>query len=191
MLSLAEISHATYGAWRLALFDAGGMRYFDRSLEGFWRSFRVALLVAPGAILLAWLDLADGHAHGGWFRIGAGEVITYVLSWTAFPLAAYYLTQFIGRSERYLGYITADNWASVIETALFLVAGAIAHTGIIPKGYAQLVPLAANIAALIYEWFIARTALNLSRLGALGIVLLAYIIALTINIAANEVMQVG
>src|ERR1700704_629737 len=82
MLSLAEISHATYGAWRLALFDAGGMRYFDRSLEGFWRSFRVALLLAPGAILLAWLDLADGHAHGGWFRIGAGEVITYVLSWT-------------------------------------------------------------------------------------------------------------
>ncbi len=191
MLTLPEISHATYGAWRLALFDAGGMRYFDRSLEGFWRSFRVALLVAPAAILLAWFDLADGHAHGGWFRIGAAEVITYVLSWTAFPLAAYYVTRFIGRGEHYLGYIVADNWASAIETPFFLVAAVIAHAGILPKGYAQLVPVAAEIVALVYEWFIARTALNLSRLGALGIVLLGYIIAVTINIAANEMMQVG
>jgi len=37
MLSLPEIAAGLAGAWRLAHFDGGGMAYFDRTVEGFWR----------------------------------------------------------------------------------------------------------------------------------------------------------
>ena len=199
MLTLAEIGPAVYGAWRLAFFDPNGMRYFDQSLNGFWRSFRLAIWLAPVSFLGDAISLSDrkipggwaGIGAAGWFRIGAAEIIGYVIAWTAFPLAAYYLTRLIDRSERYLGYIVADNWAGVIETPLFLITILIAHAGIFPAGYAQLFPTAARVLVLIYEWYIARTALNISGFGAFGIVLVGFFISVMINLATNDMMQLG
>ena len=70
MLSLAEIGPALYGAWRLAHFDPDGMRYFDRSIAGFWRSFRVALLGAPLWIIILAVNLAADACRG---RLDSGS----------------------------------------------------------------------------------------------------------------------
>ncbi len=199
MLTLAEIGPAVYGAWRLAFFDPNGMRYFDQSLNGFWRSFRLAIWLAPASFLADAISLSEMKVTGGWssigaegwFRVGAAELIGYVIAWTAFPLAAYYLARLIDRGDRYLGYIVADNWAGVIETPLFLLTILIAHAGIFPTGIGQLFPAVARILVLIYEWYIARTALNISGLGAFGIVLVGFFISVMINLATNEMMQFG
>lgn len=199
MLTLSEIGPAVYGAWRLAFFDPNGMRYFDQSLTGFWRSFRLAIWLAPVSFLADGISLSEVKVPGGWssigadgwFRIGAGETIGYVIAWTAFPLAIYYLARLIDRGERYLGYIVADNWAGVIETPLFLLTILIAHAGIFPTGYAQLFPTVARVLVLVYEWYIARTALNISGFGAFGIVLIGFFMSVIINLATNEMMQLG
>ena len=47
MLTIPEIVRSVYGVWRLARFDAIGMEWLDRTDEGFWRSFRVAILLLP------------------------------------------------------------------------------------------------------------------------------------------------
>ena len=39
MISLREVFTALYGAYRLARLDAGGLKYFDITDQGFWRSF--------------------------------------------------------------------------------------------------------------------------------------------------------
>ena len=187
MLSLAEIGPALYGAWRLARFDVNGMTYFDRSLEGFWRSFRVALLAAPLTALLIALDLSTRKTGAGWFRILAGESIAYVIGWVAFPLLAFYLTEAIGRRAQYLGFIVAYNWSALIQLAIFLPAAAIAHAGILSTGLAQVLVAGAEAAVLIYEWFVARTALNLSSLGAAGIVLIDVILSFVISDAGDFV----
>ena len=199
MLTLSEIGPAVYGAWRLAFFDPNGMRYFDQSLTGFWRSFRLAIWLAPVSFLADGISLSEVKVPGGWssigadgwFRIGAGETIGYVIAWTAFPLAIYYLARLIDRGERYLGYIVADNWAGVIETPLFLLTILIAHAGIFPTGYAQLFPTVARVLVLVYEWYIARTALNISGFGAFGIVLIGFFMSVIINLATNEMMQLS
>jgi len=199
LLSLAEIGPAVYGAWRLVLFVPDGMRYFDRSLHGFWRSFRLAIWLAPPSFLADAIALSDMKVTGGWSNIGAAgwlglgaaEIIGYVIAWTAFPLAAYYLTRLIGRGDHYLGYIVADNWAGVIETPFYLLAIIIAYAGIFPIGWAQLFPVVARLMVLVYEWYIARTALNISGLGAIGMVLVGLFISLMINMATDSMMQLG
>lgn len=199
MLTLSEIGPAVYGAWRLAFFDPNGMRYFDQSLTGFWRSFRLAIWLAPASFLADAISISEMKVTGGWssigaegwFRIGAAEMIGYVIAWTAFPLATYYLARLIDRGDRYLGYIVADNWAGVIETPLFLLTILIAHAGIFPGGIGQLFPAAARILVLIYEWYIARTALNISGFGAFGVVLVGFFISVMINLATDEMMQLG
>jgi hypothetical protein len=189
MLSLAEIGPALYGAWRLACFDANGLRYFDRSLEGFWRSFRVALLAAPFTALLIALQLSTMKVAGGWFRILAGESIAYVIGWVAFPLLAYYLTEVIDRRAQYLGFIVAYNWSTLIQLAVVLPAAIISRSGILPDGAALLVSLAANVAIMVYEWFIVRTALGLPGLGAAGMVMVDVIISIIVNDAGDLIVR--
>ena len=42
-----EVRLAMIGALRLARGDRGGLSCFDRSLDGFWRSFRAAVISYP------------------------------------------------------------------------------------------------------------------------------------------------
>ena len=42
-----EVLSALYGAYRLAWFDVSGMTFLNLTVEGFWRSFFAAVLVAP------------------------------------------------------------------------------------------------------------------------------------------------
>ncbi len=199
MLVLRGIGPAVSGAWGLVLFVPDGMRYFDRSLHGFWRSFRLAIWLAPPWFLTDAIALSDIKVTGGWSSVGAGgwlcigaaEIIGYVIAWTAFPLAAFYLTRFIDRGDRYLGYIVADNWAGVIETPLYLLAVLIASAGIFPTGWAQLFPVVTHLVLMVYEGYIARTALNISTLGAFGIVLAQFFIGQMISIATGSMMQLG
>jgi hypothetical protein len=189
MLRLAEIGPAFYGAWRLARFDVNGMRYFDSSIEGFWRSFQVAVLVAPLMVALVALDLSGMRVEAGWFRIVAGETIAYVISWVAFPLAAFYIVRLVDREDRYLGFIVAYNWSTLIQIAVLLPAAALSHRGVLPAGLGGVIALGSQIALLVYEWFIVRTALNLASIAAAGIVLIDVIISVLINGAEDLMLR--
>jgi hypothetical protein len=189
MLNLAEIGPALYGAWRLALFDPGGMRYFDRSLNGFWRSFRVAILAAPLTALLIWFHLSGMRVDAGWLRIVTAETIAYVVGWVAFPLAAFYAAPIIDREDHYLGLVVAYNWASLIQLAVLLPAYALASSQLVSPGLSDAVSRTAEIAILVYEWFVFRTALQIPGLGAAGVVLADVIISLVINSLADTMVH--
>ena len=187
MLNLAEIGPAIYGAWRLARFDPGGMRYFDRSLHGFWRSFQVAILAAPFSALLIWIHLSGMHLDAGWPRILLGEGIAYVIGWVAFPLAFFYVAPVIDRADHYLGFIVAYNWASLIQVAILLIGDGIAATGWLPSGVAGALADIALVVSLVYEWFVVRTALQVPGLGAAGVVLMDVLLSLAVE-SLSDVM---
>jgi len=177
LLTLGEIGPALFGAWRMAHFDAAGMRYFDRSLTGFWRSFWVAALAAPFWAIITASELAQMHLAGDWFRLIAAEAIRYVISWAAFPLAAFYIVRIIGQERNYLGLIVALNWASLLQLSFLLPIVLLINSGILPPSIGSLAGLAAEIAVLVYEWFVIRTALSATGLAAFGFVLLDFLIA--------------
>src|SRR2546430_16643578 len=82
-----EARLALAGTLRLARGDRGGLACFDRSLDGFWRSFRAAAITYPLYLVLLTMrvSVAEWQRSGGW-RIVLVETIGYVIAWVAFPL---------------------------------------------------------------------------------------------------------
>jgi len=191
MVTLAELGPALYGAWRLAHFDAGGMRYFDRSVHGFWRSFWAPVLQAPGVALLTAVHFADMHVGGGWLGAVLAEAISYVIGVVAFPLAAFYLTRFIDREPEYLGFIVAYNWMGLLQLGVVLPAVLIEASGILPSDGGSLLVWTAQIAVLVYEWFVVRTALRLPGFGAAGIVVIDLLLSLFIQQRGDVIATAG
>ncbi len=179
-----EVLESLYGAWRLAFLDRSGMKHFNLSFEGFWRSFFAAVLVAPGfALLIAQKLVArPGPLDLGWATFV--QALAYALSWAAFPLAAVVLTQLFGLSRNYVPLIVALNWASVLQVGAFLAAVAISMAA--PGVFDGLLPLLVTGAILFYQWFVTRAALESTGGVALLLVLVDLILNGAISLSADR-----
>jgi hypothetical protein len=184
MTTASEISTGLRGAFVLARLDPGGMAYFDRSAAGFVRSYRAAIIIYPVFLLMLALPGggdADTPSVDG-FRIFLVETIGYVIGWTAFPVLMLPLSRFLGREERWLGYIIAYNWAQIPQQLLALASTLLVAGGLLPAPPVFAVTI---VAVLVYGAFIARVALDVSRTVATMIVLLDF----TLGIFLSQVFQ--
>ena len=185
----AEVAAAIYGAWRLLRLDPGGMQFFERTPDGFWKSFFAAAIVAPGYLILVLLHLSDMDATAGPFRIFLVQSIAFVISWTAFPLLMHQITQMIDRQEAYIGYIVALNWSKVIQMGIYLPVSVLTFSDILPSALAALINLVASLGILAYQWFVTRTALDITGFAAVGVVLLDLIIGIFITAVADGMIS--
>ena len=176
-ITTREISLGLFGAWRLAHLDPRGMEYFERSAEGFWRSFWAAALMAPAYALIVVLELLSRATTAHPLRIVAIEVTGYAILWTAFPLAAWYLVSALGKQERFFGYIVAYNWANVLQIGLALPITALDASGGLPTAVMSVVIFAATAAVLFYQYFIARTALDVDMPVAAALVVMDFMLS--------------
>lgn len=185
MVTGAEVIRAVYGAWRLALFDRKGLDFFDATIEAYWKSFYAAAIVAPAYVLLLVLRLSEVHTRAGPVAIAAIEILAYIIGWVAFPLVMIYVCDRMGRFDRYLRFIAAHNWSNVIQITVFLLATILAK-GFLGGSLAVFLGLAATVAILFYQWFIARTALEITGGAAAAIVGLDLLISILINLMSNR-----
>lgn len=182
MITKPELTAALYGAWRLARLDPRGQDHFDASIEGFWRSYYAAGIVAPAYVFLILFNLEQPSITAGPLRLILVEGLAYVISWTAFPLAMVALTHRLERSQNYIRFIVAHNWANVLQVALFMPVALIAYV-IGPT--AQFLTMAAMVVIFLYQWYVARTVLSITTFQAIGIVLLNLFLDLVITLIAN------
>lgn len=105
------------------------MAFFDLSLEGFWRSFLVPILLSPLSALAGMLALAsDPEVPDGYLAVKiAGDLVSIA----AFPLLMVPLARILGFGATYIPYIVAGNWAALpvaianlLLALLMLMAGA-------------------------------------------------------------------
>lgn len=186
---LADARRSLEGAALLARLDRSGMDRFDLSVDGFWRSFMAALVAAPPYLVL----LADRYEreetgpHIG--NVLFIEVISYALGWIAFPLVAVFLARMLGLGSRYIALVVANNWAAVLQVSL--VALSVIAAGFLPESQQGPLTLTAILAALAYQWFVIRTALQASGLIALGLVVLDVLMSLMLNLTVDRFLQSG
>lgn len=117
MFTPDEIRHAVIGTLALLRGDPDGMRHFDCSVEGFFRSFGVFLLLLAPFVLGLWAQFAmmELRADGvdvGWFlaiKLGA-----LACAWLAYPLIVAGLAPALGMSATYGGFVVTRNWASLV-----------------------------------------------------------------------------
>ncbi len=188
MPSSRDVFAALYGAWRLLRFDAGGMAWFDISVTGFWRSFFAALLVAPFYAVLVAIELASGERtfDPGWVTLVL--IVAYCLSWAAFPVAAIFVTRLLRVTDRYFALIIAYNWANVAQMAVILPANLIDASGLVPEFIGPILPVAAMIFVLVYQWFVTRTALATTTATAIGVVIIQLMIDIFIQLGADSLI---
>ena len=168
-----EVQLAVGGALRLARGDPRGLGFFDTSIDGFWRSFRAAVICYPFFLILLGFRVSTARWEAaGLMPVVIVETIGYVISWVAFPLLMLPLSRWLGREERFLPFMVAYNWSQVPQTALFVILAVGAASGLLPHAVAQLGDFAAAVAVLLYEWYIARVALAVSSSQAVPVVLL-------------------
>jgi len=192
MPSLREVLVRLYGAWRFACRDPRAMDWFDRSVTGVWRSFWAGAICYPGFLVLQTMQTdTSALTASTLLRYLVVSSIGYVIGWTAYPLTALPFCRWLVPEERALGFIAAYNWAQVLQTALVLVVASFGALHLVPDyglAYAQTV---AYLAILVYEWFIARIALDAgggaaTALVLLDVVLTAFLTQLTMLLAGQS-----
>jgi hypothetical protein len=182
----AEAWLAFGGALRLARGDRGGLACFDRSLDGFWRSFRAAAITYPLFLMLLTMrvSVAEWQRSGGW-RIIIVETIAYVIAWVAFPLVMLAVTRWIGRAHRFFDFMVPYNWCQLPQSALFVVIGIASESRILSPRAGASLDVVAALATLIYEWYIARVALDTNGSAAAFVVFIDIVIGVLISRVAG------
>jgi len=182
-----EVRLALLGTLRLARGDRAGLSCFDRSVEGFWRSFRAAIIAYPLYLLLLTMrvSVAEWERSGG-LHIVVVETIGYVIAWAAFPLIMLTVTRWIDRSHRFFDFLVPYNWCQVPQSALFVLVGLETESGVLGAPAAQAIEVAAAIAVLVYEWYIARIALDTTSSAAAFIVVVDLALGVLINHVASS-----
>lgn len=177
-----EVQLALAGSLRLARGDRGGLACFDRSLDGFWRSFRAAVIAYPLylVLLVMRVTVAEWQGSGGW-RIVTVETIGYVIAWVAFPLLMLTVTRWIGRSHRFFDFMVPYNWCQVPQSALFVLVGLESASGMLGTQASEAIDIVAAIATLVYEWYIARVALETTGSAAGLVVLVDLVLGVVIS----------
>ncbi len=183
MIDFTAAARGLAGAWRLARLDPAAIRDFDASIEGFWKSFQAAIIAAPLFALLVVLRSGEHPLSPEPLRALFIEGIGYVIGWTAFPLAAWYLASALGKSPRYTTYIVAYNWANVLQIAAFVPVAALAASELAPDTFIVLAALLLTGLVIYYQFFIVRTALEIEPLPALGFVAIDLVLGLLIDAA--------
>jgi hypothetical protein len=186
MTAWLEARFALVGLLRLVRGDRGGLDCFDRSVDGFWRSFRAAIPCYPLYLVLLTMRVADADwRQSGGLRIVTVETIAYVISWTAFPLLMLSLTRRIGRADRFFDFMVPYNWYQLPQSALFVLVGLLS-AGPAGSPASQVIGLAAAVAVLGFEWYLARVALDTTRAAAALVVLADLMLGALIDWSAGS-----
>jgi hypothetical protein len=184
--STSEISAALNGGIRLARLDAGGLNFFDRTVDGFWRSFFAAILIAPAHVLLMVISHEiPGDADS--VRVIAVEAIAYLIRWLAYPAAMLIAVDMLGRRARFFDYMVPYNWSNIPQIVLLVIVTGLGT--VLPEMLGQALQIVALISVLIYEGFIAKVGLMISVTAAVALVLLDLVIGLSISVVTSALLH--
>jgi len=193
LIGRAEIERSFIGAWRLFLSKPDALKSFDTSIEGFWRSFQVIVLVAPLYFVTAVADrLAglDDAVPAGAGAFWATQVLALVLDWVTLPLLLAAVAGLIGVKRQYPAYITVRNWATPLMLAPFAAASALQIAGL-NEDMVIVLSLAALGLSLRFGYLIARRTLNVGIDVAVGFVALDVLVSFAVVMAIGRLTGIG
>jgi hypothetical protein len=188
MIDSGRLTQVIHGLRLILRLEPGGLSFFEKTYPGFVRSFYPALVLAP-------LQILESVLGYPFYKIGVGmtsyfviEALFYVLSCALFPFVMLYITALLGRSDRYFDYIVPYNWLMAIPglaiTLLHILAMAKVVSG---EAFAFWWLIILGIATT-YSAFLARVALKVPAITALGIVVLDIILLLGMS-AVSQSME--
>lgn len=113
-----DIHRYLLGAWRMMTGRRDGLRLLDLSLDGFWNSF-FAIIVALPVMLAGWVSMAaDLTGVDASFALRLSMVLRLAIvdigAWLVPVVALAVAAPYIGVRDRFVPYVVASNWGSVL-----------------------------------------------------------------------------
>lgn len=195
MMTSDIVRAALYGLFRVLFFDASGLGYFEDTLAGFWRAFRLVIVAVPLQMLFVVLVvpqmLLSGQVEGSTldvsqtiFGLSLVQGMALVIGWSAYPLVMLSVVDWIGGAGHYYRYMVAYNWLQLGFTVVQVGIALLTAVGVVQLETAELLLLGVFITSFSYALFIARAVLRLHWTNALGIVILDFLLTRFISLLA-------
>lgn len=152
------------GAWRLMMGREDGLDLLDISSDGFWNSFFAIVLAAP-ALIVSWVVYANEIAivtddltwrFGIVLRLAVADLAAWLV-----PIAGLALVAGpAGIGDRFVHYVVASNWGSVITVWLVVPPSLIELAGYQAEGAVALLTLVLFVVALVLGWRLTNSTLQ-------------------------------
>lgn len=179
-----SVTTGLYAALLLARGRTEGLSLMAADNHAAGRSFWAIVPCLPILVGMRFLSVAPpapglsvGHAV-------ARDVLVFAVSWFGYALLSHRVARVIGRPESWPRFIAAWNWCNVLENLLVLLGAVPGFLGA-PTILDQACQLFALGWALWIEWYATRTALGVTALLAVWLVMVDE----TIGLLANGVAQ--
>ncbi|MEQ8965539.1 MAG: hypothetical protein RID91_06920 [Azospirillaceae bacterium] len=189
--SFDEITRALFGALLLARGDKRGLDFFERTPEGALRSFYAAVIMLPIYAVVEAIQLAGQDFTAGGPRLITVELLTYVIGWTAFPVAMIPLAKLIDRPERYFDFLPVYNWVSLVQMGIFFPVLLLTMSGVLPEGIAGGLGWIVTVALILYTWIALKSALDIGGGTAAGLVVVDLVLGLMLSGATDAMLGVS
>jgi hypothetical protein len=176
MVSARQLAGALHGLRLLVRFDLRAWELFDKTPQGFWASYIVALISAPLQLTHLALSYDAETASLEFLPYMIVQVLSYILGWVLFPFVMLYISRLLGRGPRYLSHVVIYNWMQLLWLPLSL-AGVLADMDILPAAVLSLVSSVTLVAFVVYGTFIASIGLQVATGTGLGIVVLDFVVS--------------
>ena len=95
------------------------------------------------------------------------------------------VTSWLDRPNRFFDFMVPYNWFQAPQSALFVLIGLESESGVLGAPAASALEAAAVIAVLVYEWYIARVALDTTAYGAVVVVVVDLVLGAFISHVAS------
>lgn len=164
---------AIRGAVEIFLGRRDGLRRFDLSVEGFWRSFAAILYVLPlFAIVVAadWMMVSGQPAHPSREAFILARLVDLAIEWCTLPIALGLLAKRLGIGRTYVAYVVARNWSGIVSVAPLALLSLLFGLGALSLEVMELLSLLVIGAMLFYGYRIARWTLVWPASMAAGLV---------------------
>jgi hypothetical protein len=158
-----EVARSLTGAWRVFLDKPDAPRFFDLSVEGFWRSFRAFALMIPLYAVMAVADYQSLIADNADFSDSAfilARTAAAGIDWILFPILLALIAEPLGITRSYTSFVIARNWGSVLTIVPFAVVDLLYSLGVFEGDARQIATLVVLMVQLRYSYLIASRSLG-------------------------------
>jgi hypothetical protein len=186
-----EVNRSFKGALDLLNSRVEGLKAFDMSERGFWRSFAAIWLTLPAYVVsLAFERLRLGLIQPDrtlldslWIDLVVA--LGHVAGFVALPVAMVWIARSVRLTDRYVPFVIVTNWINVLGLLVLSVPAMLLLLGWATPSLASLFGLAFSVIILRLQWFATKASLDLSGLAAFAVVLLG----LVLNAFVGAVMR--
>lgn len=185
-----QIQQYVNGAWRLMIGRPDGEQLLDISADGFWNSF-FAIIVALPPMAVGWVAMANamgGDAFGARlgvvFRLVFVDLVTWVLPLVALGAAA----RLVGIASRYVAYVVASNWGSVVFLWLMVIPSLLDLVWPTGREVTAAISLLLLFATMVLSWRLTNAILGMGAAVATGVFAGMFLFSLLLMVTLQSLL---